>query len=174
MGNCRPVKTVFFDRDGTINVKPSEGQWVLKWEEFEFLPHVFEAMRYVKGMGYTTILVTNQRCVAKGLIADEGLNAIHQKMQESLTREGCQFDHIFYCPHDKFDGCQCRKPKPGLLKRAEAFYTVDKERSFMVGDSEVDILAGRSYGIKTIRLGTVDPLADFSISDLSELPSIVI
>jgi len=173
MKDIMPAKAAFFDRDGTINVQPPNGGWVLDWKEFEFMPHVFDVLRNVKKRGYKTILVTNQRCVAKGLITDKGLEAIHLKMQERLTRENCEFDHIFYCPHDRHEGCGCRKPRPGLLRMAEGLFAVDKEHSFIVGDSEADILAGKSYGITTIRLGEPHPAADFCIYDLSRLCSLL-
>lgn len=166
------VKAVFFDRDGTINERLIN-RYVVKWEEFYFLPYTFEALRALKDKGYKTILVTNQRGIAKGIMTEDDLMLIHSKMQRILLQFGCEFDHIFYCPHDIDDKCSCRKPQPGLLERAEEFYVINKESSYIVGDSPSDVEAGRRYGVKTIGIGSAGAYADFSINDLSELISII-
>jgi D-glycero-D-manno-heptose 1,7-bisphosphate phosphatase len=167
------VKTVFFDRDGTINMKLPEGSYVRTWEEFEFLPDTYHALKAVKEKGYKIILVTNQRGIARNIMTEKQLLHIHEQMQSILEQYGCRFDHIFYCPHDIQEKCGCRKPEPGLLAMAEQYYCIDKEHSFMVGDSASDMEAGRRYGVRTIRIGTVDPSADFSIMSLTELPDLL-
>jgi D-glycero-D-manno-heptose 1,7-bisphosphate phosphatase len=160
------VKVVFFDRDGTINVKLPDGRYVTTWEEFLFLPDTFQTLQEIKGKGYKTIIVTNQRGIARGIMTDVQLQDLHEKMQSVLDPYGCQFDHIFYCPHDIHEKCSCRKPEPGLLVMAEQYYCIDKEHSYMVGDSASDMEAGRRYGVKTIRIGTSDHAADYSILSL--------
>ena len=168
------VKVMFFDRDGTINVKMPEDSYVTNWGEFQFLPYTFEVLRAIKDRDYKTILVTNQRGIARGIMTSTQLLDIHERMQSILRQNGCSFDHIFYCPHDIHEKCNCRKPKPGLLAMVDALYCINKEHSFMVGDSLSDMEAGRRYGVKTIRVGSIDVNADYSAMNLSEILTIII
>ncbi len=142
-------KVVFLDRDGTINKSPGNGKYVTCRDDFHFLPGTFEALRLLKNAGYRLVLVTNQKCVATGILSAGELDEIHNDMQSKLRLHNAVLDYIFVCPHDE-NSCECRKPKPGLLKQAEAYFDVDKEKSFMIGDSERDIQAGKNYGVKTI------------------------
>ena len=167
-------KAVFFDRDGTINVKLPEDRYVTSWEEFEFLPDVFDVLRTIKLRGYLTILATNQRGIGRKLMTEQQLEEIHRRMQNTLALNECPFDLILYCPHDIKDNCSCRKPKPGLLIRAEKYYPIARERSYMVGDSASDIEAGRLYGVHTIRVGTWDGAADYSVMKLKDILKIII
>lgn len=167
------VKVMFFDRDGTINVKMPEDSYVTNWGEFQFLPYTFEVLRAIKDRDYKTILVTNQRGIARGIMTSTQLLDIHERMQSILRQNGCSFDHIFYCPHDIHEKCNCRKPKPGLLAMVDDLYCINKEHSFMVGDSLSDMEAGRRYGVKTIRVGSIDVNADYSAMNLSEILTII-
>ncbi|HHU49412.1 MAG: D-glycero-alpha-D-manno-heptose-1,7-bisphosphate 7-phosphatase [Caldicoprobacterales bacterium] len=171
--SLRGNKAVFFDRDGVINEKLPEDRYVTRWEEFRFLPDVFRTLRHIKSRGYLIILVTNQRGIARKLMTEQQLQNIHQCMQAALELHGCSFDRIFYCPHDIQDHCYCRKPRPGLLAMAEQYYRIDKANSYMVGDSAGDVEAGRRYGIKTIRIGTRDATADYSVGRLEDILNIV-
>lgn len=166
-------KAVFFDRDGTINVKMNDGDYVKEWDEFEFVEDAVETLASIKKKGYLTILVTNQRCIAKGIISTDKLKAIHNNMQNELAKHNCQFDEIFFCPHDISDNCGCRKPKAGMLLEAERYYNIAKASSFLVGDTENDILAGISYGIRTIKIGSKNPLADYSAERLKGILNII-
>src|SRR6202008_4433059 len=106
----------------------------------------------LKKAGYGVIVVTNQRCVAKGLIAIAELEEIHARMRESLARLGATLDGVYYCPHDYQSQCKCRKPAPGMLLEAAQTLGLDLGSSWMVGDSDIDIQAGRSAGCKTARV----------------------
>lgn len=167
------VRIVFFDRDGTINRKMEEGQYVKCWKEFEFLPNVFFVLRTIKQRGYLTALVTNQRCIAKKIISTNKLHQIHEKMQFELNKHNCLFDQIFYCPHELFENCNCRKPRPGMLIKAETYYNIDKSSSYIVGDTESDILAGRNYGISTIKIGEKCSLAHYNVKRLRDILKII-
>ena len=145
-------KAVFIDRDGVINQKPREGEYITSWDDFHILPGVAEAIALLKKAGYAVIVVTNQRCVAKGLIAIAELEEIHARMRESLARLGATLDGIYYCPHDYQSQCKCRKPAPGMLLEAAQTLGLDLGSSWMVGDSDIDIQAGRSAGCKTARV----------------------
>lgn len=142
-------KVIFLDRDGVINKPAPPHDYIKSWEEFEFLPGAIEGLKILYDLGYKLVIVTNQRGIARGMLTWNKLNEIHEKMQEVLKQNGVTIDHIFVCPHDESDNCNCRKPKDGLLRKIEEYYEVDKEHSYMVGDSVSDMEAGRTYGINT-------------------------
>ena len=142
-------KAVFLDRDGLINRK-LENDYVKSWDEFQFLPGVIEAIKAINGKGYLVIVVTNQRGIAKGLMAEKDLKEIHRIMLKELKKHGARIDDIFYCPHDISDNCNCRKPKPGMLIQAQKKWDIDLARSFIVGDSSSDIEAGQWVGCQGI------------------------
>jgi D-glycero-D-manno-heptose 1,7-bisphosphate phosphatase len=145
-------KAVFIDRDGVINQKPSKGEYITSWGDFHILPGVAEAIALLKKAGYAVIVVTNQRCVAKGLMAIAELEEIHARMRESLARSGATLDGVYYCPHDYQSQCKCRKPAPGMLLEAAQELGLDLGSSWMVGDSDIDIQAGKNAGCKTARV----------------------
>jgi D-glycero-D-manno-heptose 1,7-bisphosphate phosphatase len=145
-------KAVFLDRDGVINQKPKEGEYITSWEDFHILPGVAEAIALLNGAGYMVVVVTNQRCVAKGLLSVADLEMIHQQMSEALSRTGAKLDGIYFCPHDYEPACHCRKPAPGMLLKAAQVHGINLRSSWMVGDSEIDIQAGKSAGCKTARV----------------------
>ena len=146
----RVRRAVFLDRDGVINKKAPEGDYIKNWDEFEFLPGVEKAIRTFNENGFLVIIVSNQRGIARGLMTEEDLKEIHSKMREELAKDGAVIDGIYYCPHDLDDHCGCRKPAPGLLLEAAKEHNVDLSQSWMIGDQESDIEAGRRAGCKTI------------------------
>uniref|UniRef100_A0A7C4TB22 D,D-heptose 1,7-bisphosphate phosphatase n=1 Tax=candidate division WOR-3 bacterium TaxID=2052148 RepID=A0A7C4TB22_UNCW3 len=144
------MRAVFLDRDGVINKKPPEGEYVISWEGFKFLPRVPEAIRRLNELKILVIIITNQRGVALGYLTEKKLNEIHQKMLRELKNLGALIDAIYYCPHDK-GTCLCRKPEVGLFLQAKKdFPEIDFLSSFVVGDSRSDIEAGKKLGCKTI------------------------
>jgi D-glycero-D-manno-heptose 1,7-bisphosphate phosphatase len=145
-------KAAFLDRDGVINRKAPEGQYVKRWEEMEFLPGAREAIRSLNQAGYFVVVVTNQRCVAKGLITTSELESMHARMRQEFEAAGSKIDAIYYCPHDFQPRCSCRKPQPGMLLEAARTYELDLAESWMIGDSEQDVEAGKSAGCRTARL----------------------
>lgn len=151
-------KAIFLDRDGTINRYVG---FLRNIDQFELLDGVAEAIKKINRSGYLAIVVTNQPVIARGELDWDELNQIHRKMETLLGEEGCYVDDIFVCPHhpDKgFKGekieykiqCNCRKPAPGLLLQAAEKYNIDLSKSWMVGDSERDIEAGKAAGCNTI------------------------
>jgi histidinol-phosphate phosphatase family protein len=163
-------KAAFLDRDGVINRKAPEGQYITRWEDMEFLPGVAGGITLLKRSGFTVIVVSNQRCVAKGLLTAEGLNQLHERIQAALAAKGAIIDAGFYCPHDVDPPCTCRKPKPGLLFDAARMHGIVLDASWMIGDSDSDIDAGKAAGCKTarvVRQGEVPGCAsDISAHDL--------
>lgn len=169
-------KAVFLDRDGTINKLVG---FLRNIDEFELLPNVPEAIRRINSSGYLAIVVTNQPVIARGEVSVSELEEIHNKMETLLGHEGAYLDAICYCPHHPhkgFDGeipelkieCDCRKPKPGMLLQAANDFNIDLSQSWMIGDSENDILAGKSAGCKTGLIGSdYDSLYDFVLKEIA-------
>src|SRR6266478_1107474 len=145
-------RAVFLDRDGVINHKAAEGEYVTRWEDFHFLPGAVEAISSLDRAGWSVIVISNQRCVAKGLLTIAELEAIHQKMLEELSRSGANLGGIYYCPHDKEPPCSCRKPSPGMLLTAAQEHQIDLTLSWIIGDSDSYIEAGRRAGCGTVRI----------------------
>ena len=145
-------RAAFLDRDGVINRAASDGKYIIRWEEMFFLPGVAEAIRLLNTSGFLVIVVTNQRCVAKGLITIEDLILLHQKMRGELAAVGAMIDRVYFCPHDMEPPCSCRKPAPGMLLEAARDRDITLYESWMIGDSTSDIEAGRSAGCKTARV----------------------
>jgi D-glycero-D-manno-heptose 1,7-bisphosphate phosphatase len=165
-------RAVFLDRDGVINRKAGEGEYVTRWEEFHFLPEVAEGIALLNKAGWSVIVISNQRCVAKGLLTIEELESIHRRMREELVAAGARLDGIYYCPHELSPPCGCRKPAPGMLLTAAKELQIDLECSWMIGDSETDVEAGKRAGCKTAKLvGTPEAArgtADLMVHSLVE------
>ncbi len=143
-------RTVFLDRDGVINRKLPEGQYVSSWQHFELLPGVPEAIAKLNQAGLRVVVVTNQRGIALGLYAPSDVDHIHIQLNERLAQSGAHIDGFYFCPHDKHQ-CNCRKPLPGLFEQAQKdFPEIKPETSLIIGDSLSDIEFGRNVGMKTI------------------------
>jgi D-glycero-D-manno-heptose 1,7-bisphosphate phosphatase len=145
-------KAAFLDRDGVINDRAVEGSYITKWEEFHILPGVAESVALLNGAGFCVVIVTNQRCIAKGLITMTELEILHERMVELLARSGAAIDRVYYCPHELDASCECRKPRPGMLLEAARANDIELSSSWMIGDSDIDIDAGRNAGCKTARI----------------------
>jgi histidinol-phosphate phosphatase family protein len=146
-------KAAFLDRDGVINRKaPTEDEYITCWEEMLIFPGVVEAIALLNQADFLVIVVSNQRCVAKGLLTVEELNLLHQRMCSELAAAGAKIDGVYYCPHDEDPPCRCRKPEPGMLFVAAGEHGVDLGSSWMIGDSEKDVAAGRRAGCRTARI----------------------
>lgn len=145
-------KAVFLDRDGVINRKPREGEYITSWDDFHILPGVADGIALLNRAKYKVVVVTNQRCVAKGQLSVKDLEEIHERMSQVLSRAGAKLDEIYYCPHDYKPPCNCRKPAPGMLLEAARKHGIDLGSSWMIGDSEIDVQAGVNAGCKTARV----------------------
>ena len=145
-------RAAFLDRDGVINRKPPEGLYITRWEEVRVLPGVAEAITLLTKAGYCVLAVSNQRCVAKGLLTSSELESIHSRMCQQLAAAGAIITKFYYCPHEKQPACACRKPAPGMLLRAARENDIELAASWMIGDSDSDIEAGRKAGCRTVRI----------------------
>jgi D-glycero-D-manno-heptose 1,7-bisphosphate phosphatase len=154
---------VFLDRDGVIN--ENRRDYVRSWTEFSFLPHVFPALRRLAASPFAVVVVSNQSAIGRGLVEQTTVEEIHRRMARQIEAQGGRLDGVFYCPHRPEDGCDCRKPRPGLLLAAAAALQLDLERSFLVGDAKSDILAALNAGCQPLLVRTglgEEQLARFS------------
>ena len=137
-------KVVFLDRDGTIN--RDSPAYIKSREEFEFLPASLEAIRNLTLNGFVSIVITNQSAVPRNLISSGELDRVHNLMTRTVAENGGEIKDVFYCPHMPSDGCDCRKPEPGLIYQAREKYGIDLSESVMVGDSAKDIECAHRAG----------------------------
>jgi D-glycero-D-manno-heptose 1,7-bisphosphate phosphatase len=142
---------VILDRDGTIN---AEGEYVSSPEQVELLPGATAGLRAMRALGLGLIVVTNQSAVGRGYFDLARLEEIHRHLRKLLALDGVELDGIYICPHTPADGCDCRKPRPGLLQRAAAERGFAPADCFVIGDRPCDIDLGRAVGATTILVRT--------------------
>lgn len=162
-------RAVFLDRDGTLI---EDVGYPDDPDRVRLLPAVPEGLRRLREAGFRLVIVSNQSGVGRGLIAPEDARRVHARVLELLGEQGIAIDLAKYCPHAPDEGCDCRKPAPGMLLDAAAELSLDLEASFMIGDKGSDIAAGGSAGCATVLL---DPLgapapagADFAAADFGQ------
>lgn len=155
-------RAIFLDRDGTMNV--SKG-FISNADDLELIPGTIEAIKAINKSGALAIVITNQPVIARGECSFEELHNIHNKLKTLLGEKGAFVDDIFYCPHHpdkgfegeipelKFD-CECRKPKTGMIDEAVKKYNIDLSKSYMVGDSTMDLELARNAGVKSVLVDT--------------------
>ena len=155
-------RAIFLDRDGTMNV--SKG-FISNADDLELIPGTIEAIKAINKSGALAIVITNQPVIARGECSFEELHNIHNKLKTLLGEKGAFVDDIFYCPHHpdkgfegevpelKFD-CECRKPKTGMVDEAVKKYNIDLSKSYMVGDSTMDLELARNAGVKSVLVDT--------------------
>ena len=155
-------KCIFLDRDGTVNVFKG---LIAHPDEIELEKDVDEAIRRINDSAYLCILITNQPVVARGMCTVEELERIHCRLEMLLGERGAYLDDIVYCPHHPDRGyegerveykiaCSCRKPKTGLIDACVERYHIDRSRSFMIGDTTIDVQTGINAGLQTVLLRT--------------------
>lgn len=160
--------TLFLDRDGVLNTK-RDNDYVKRWEEFEFLPGVKQALKKLSERFGRIVVVTNQRGIAKGLYTSQDFAEITAAMINEIEDAGGRIDWVFHCPHMGTEMiCNCRKPKPGMARQAkEKFPEIDLSRSVMVGDARSDIEFGKFAGMVTVQVNyTKQEDADFHYASL--------
>src|SRR5262249_18384363 len=140
------LAAVFLDRDGTLNVKATEGEYVDDPAALVLLPGAAEAVRRLNDAGLTTVVVSNQRGVARALLDEADVDRLNLRLAELRAGAGAHLDAVFVGPHDH-DSCECRKPRPGLIVRAVRELGIDPTAAVIVGDAESDVMAGRAAGL---------------------------
>ena len=170
--NFDPSWTLFLDRDGVINQRIRDG-YVLCEDEFHFESGALDALATISPLFGRVIVVTNQQCIAKGLISESNLHQLHRYMMREILKVGGRIDKVYFAPELSSDSNNSRKPKPNMaLKAQEDFPEIDFNRSVMVGDTDSDILFGQILGMYTVRVqGFEQPkvIADLSVQSLFDL-----
>jgi D-glycero-D-manno-heptose 1,7-bisphosphate phosphatase len=146
------MKLVILDRDGVINEDSDD--FIKTLDEFIPLPGSLEAIKCLKQAGYKVAVATNQSGVSRGYLTLDTLNAMHNKLNSLLAEMDANIDGFFYCPHGPDDGCDCRKPKPGLYQQISEQFNVSLEGVPVIGDSLRDLEAARAVGAKPILVRT--------------------
>jgi histidinol-phosphate phosphatase family protein len=137
---------ILLDRDGVLNEKAPRAQYITRPEEFRFLPGAVEAVARLTKAGYRIIVVSNQAGINRGAMTEDDLAAVHRKMMAEIETAGGKIAAIYHCPHDWDEGCDCRKPKPGMLNQAQREFHLDLTRTLFVGDDERDGIAAEAAG----------------------------
>jgi len=155
--------TLFLDRDGVIN-KKLEGRYVTNFNEFVFIKNSDLAIRKLHEIFKRILIVTNQQGIGKGIMTENDLNLLHHQMQRKLNPDYDLIAKIYFCPCLEEENCNCRKPKTGMLENAKLdFPEIDIANSYLVGDSDSDIVAGNFFGLRTIKV-----TSDFTLNDWLE------
>jgi D,D-heptose 1,7-bisphosphate phosphatase len=143
----RRPQAVFLDRNGTIN---HDYGYVGKPEEFHLLEGVGEAVRIFNRIGAKVIVISNQSGIARGYFTKEDVERVNEKMREELAKWGARIDAVYFCPHHPSEGCECRKPKSALFKKAAEEFCLDLRECVLIGDKISDIEAAKRIGAFSI------------------------
>jgi len=152
------VPTVFLDRDGVLNRKMPRAEYVRSWNDWQWLPGVRDAVARLSRAGFRIIVITNQAGIARGVMTEQELHRIHDRMKAELHEAGAKVDAIYYCPHGWDDGCDCRKPRPGMLLQAQKEFHLDLTRTYLVGDDDRDGEAAAAAGCHFLKATEETPL----------------
>jgi D-glycero-D-manno-heptose 1,7-bisphosphate phosphatase len=176
---------IFLDRDGTINYERAD--YVTTWTEFVFLPGALDALRKLAELDLPIVVVTNQSAIGRGRVTAQAVDALHNHMRQRIAEAGGRIDAIYVCPHHPDDGCDCRKPKPGLLLKAASDLGLRLDHCLLIGDLATDISAAKavdcsailvSSGLSGSRQGALDRQSGAAystvVSDLSAAVEVVL
>ena len=139
-----PIKTIFLDRDGVIN---KEVNYLHKIDDFEFIDGTFKTCLYFQNLGYKIIIITNQSGISRQYYNENDYQIITNWMKSQFNKNGINLLDVFHCPHLPNSNCNCRKPKPGMLLQAKNKYNIDMQKSWLIGDTENDIIAANNASI---------------------------
>jgi len=155
--------TLFLDRDGVVNHK-LEGRYVTNFNDFTFINKSDFAIKELSKIFRRILIVTNQQGIGKGIMTIKDLEQLHISMENALSCENKYLDKIYFCPHLETSNCDCRKPRLGMFRQAQLdFPEINIDRSFLVGDSDSDILAGKGFGLETVKVSASFTLYDWLI-----------
>ena len=137
---------IILDRDGVLNEKAPRAQYIRNWSEFKWRPGAKESLCRLNEAGFKVIIVSNQAGINRGAMTEQDLRSIHLQMVAEVEQSGGRVDAIYYCPHDWDEGCECRKPRPGMLFQAQHDFNLDLSRTLFIGDDERDAQAAEAAG----------------------------
>jgi D-glycero-D-manno-heptose 1,7-bisphosphate phosphatase len=139
------TKTIFLDRDGVINI---DKKYLYSIDEFEFIEGIFDACKFFLSLNYSIVIITNQSGIGRGYYTKKDFETLNMWMINEFKKNEINILDVLYCPHLPNANCICRKPKPGMLFDAKNKHHIDFETSWLIGDSENDIIAANNAGIK--------------------------
>jgi D-glycero-D-manno-heptose 1,7-bisphosphate phosphatase len=154
--------TVILDRDGVLNERPPRAEYVRRPEDVRWLPGSLEALRLFREAGWRVLVVSNQAGVGRGVMTDEDVRAVNDRLRADAEAAGGRIDAFYYCPHDWDDGCACRKPAPGMLFAAQRDHHLDLTRTPFLGDDERDAQAADAAGAPSALVGDGTSLLDLT------------
>jgi histidinol-phosphate phosphatase family protein len=154
--------TVILDRDGVLNEKPERARYVTRPGEFRWRPGALDALRLLTQAEYRVIIASNQAGIARHAMTEADLENVHAKMRREAEQAGGRIDAIYHCPHGWDDGCECRKPRPGMLFQAQREYHLDLTRTYFIGDDERDAEAASAAGCRFAMVTEGSPLRDLT------------
>jgi histidinol-phosphate phosphatase family protein len=160
--------TIILDRDGVLNERPPKAHYVTRPEDFRWLPGARAALQILAEAGYRVIVVSNQAGIARGAMTEADLEAIHAKMRGEAEDAGGKIEAVYHCPHDWDAGCECRKPKPGMLFEAQRDYHLDLTRTYFVGDDDRDGIAADAAGCRWVKVTEDYPLRRWVEQSMNE------
>ena len=150
------------DRDGVINKKAPQGEYISKWEDFEWIPETRAAMKLLSAEGFKFIVITNQAGIARGMVDKHELEQIHQNMQDNLDDDGIEIIDIYVCEHHWEEDCLCRKPKPGMLLQASYDHLFRLDKTLFIGDDTRDCQAAHKAECGSIFIGEASQLENLT------------
>jgi D-glycero-D-manno-heptose 1,7-bisphosphate phosphatase len=159
-------RCILLDRDGVLN--RNRADYVKDCSELEVFPQAIEAVRRLVQAGYRILVVTNQQCVAKGIVPPERLEEIHAALRTRFAEGGGRIDGFYVCTHLAEVGCECRKPAPGLIRRAQREWAFEPRETWAVGDAPSDLRAARAVGCRAVLVRT--GIAAELPTDLADVP----
>ena len=156
-----PIKTIFLDRDGVIN---KDINYLHKIDDFEFIDGIFDVCLYFQSLGYKIIIITNQSGISRGYYSHSDYQKVTQWMLDQFKYKNINILDVFHCPHGPDSTCDCRKPKPGMFLKAKDKHNTDMEKSWLIGDNEIDVISANEAGIENTVLVRSGHRIDESIS----------
>lgn len=152
---ARPA--IFVDRDDTIM---ADVGYCSDPHKVKLLPQAAEGLRVLSQNGFVIVIVTNQSGLGRRYFTERDLENVNARLRQELKTMGADFNALYYCPHRPDEGCACRKPRPGLILKAASELELDLASSYTIGDRELDILAGKSAGTKTVLVSNGEELSN--------------
>ena len=169
-------KYAFLDRDGVINVERKD--YVKSVDELVIYEETLKGLKVLKENGYKVIVLTNQSPVGRGIITEEVLREIHNKIFKEVEKAGGRIERLYFCPHKPEDNCSCRKPEIGMFLAAKKDFGIDLGRIFYIGDKDIDVLAAKRAGCRSILIerepynSTIMP--DFKVKSFQDAVKIIL
>ncbi len=170
-GTDHSASAIFLDRDGTVS---EEVGYMYDVSLYRVFPWTGEAIRRINRSGMKVLLATNQSGIERGYFQESMVHRVHDRLREEIAVSRARLDGVYFCPHHPEAGCECRKPRPGMLLRARDEFSLDLDRSYMVGDRYLDVRTGKAAGAGTVLVLTGDGRKEYAeFKDADEQPDFV-